>query len=185
MFRYQLASKTCAKYYLSWPYAFYKSPLKAPRTAFDCPPFFVIWAVFKPHSAAISGYRWLASRAGERESSFPAIELTALKRFNHTGFWASFLPWHRMLITSRVYNQVAYQMRPPLAGHVISTGTALGVKWQKTHSLQSHSHDTCYCYPNLCQKPNVRSGSRQNALFWSFKQPNMCYNLVNSAGMFP
>lgn len=185
MFRYQLASKTCAKYYLSWPYAFYKSPLKAPRTAFDCPPFFVIWAVFKPHSAAISGYRWLASRAGERESSFPAIELTALKRFNHTGFWASFLPWHRMLITSRVYNQVAYQMRPPLAGHVISTGTALGVKWQKTHSLQSHSHYTCYCCPNLCQKPNVRSDSRQNALFWSFKQPNMCYNLVNSAGIFP
>lgn len=36
-----------------------------------------------------------------------------------------------MLITSRVYNQVAYQMRPTLAGHVISTGTGLGVKMTK------------------------------------------------------
>ena len=34
----------------------------------------------------VSRYNRVASRARARESSFPAIELTALKRFNHTGF---------------------------------------------------------------------------------------------------
>lgn len=166
--QYQLASKTYAKRSPSWPYAFCRSPLTALRTAFDYLPFFLIKAVFKRHS-------WLFWCARATRKIVPSHWITSRLEAtqSYTGFWVSFLPWHHMLIRSRVYNQVAYQMRPTQAGHV----TLLVLVWvwkKKKLSLQIQLEHTCYKFPNLCQVPCfVAAATKRVLLFRSVRLPLM------------
>lgn len=55
-----------------------------------------------------------------------------------------------MLIRNRVYNQVAYQKRPALVGHVTMTGTSLGVnaEWETTLRCD-FPRFTCYTLEDL------------------------------------
>ena len=90
-----------------------------------------------------------------------------------------------MLITSRVYNQVAYQMRPTLKSHVILTGTGLGVKWQK-NALIAISPITPAIAAKISANNQIFVAAAAKTLcFGLFRRSNVSYNLVNSARMFP
>ena len=77
-----------------------------------------------------------------------------------------------MLIRNRVYNQVAYQKRPALVGHVTMTGTSLGVnaEWETT-LRRDFRRFTCYTLEDLDKNSLFQQQRRKKTLICFVLKP--------------